>query len=156
MSVIDKQFLTKQAFNAIIKRIAQTIKMRNIDDVMISSSEYIMLKIIVDDILNERSIIDKFQRQIHVVDEFKINMLLKFNILSFEKMMINYHREMLILHCCREMIVTMTIILIKQKVNQMIQAFIKIVIPTHFNIMIFIRFQSHDLSKNRNYMFLFY
>ena len=60
MFVIDRKFFASQVSNAIIKRIAQIIKIRNIDDAMISSSEYIMLKIIVNDILKERSMIDKF------------------------------------------------------------------------------------------------
>ena len=130
--------------------------MRDIDDVIISSSEYIMLKIIVNDIFDERLIIDKLRRQIYVVDELKINMLLKFDILSFEKIMINYHREVLILHYYRKMIVTMTVILIKQKVNRMMRVFIKIIVSIHFNIMIFVRLRNHDLSKERDYMFLFY
>ena len=60
MSVIDRKFLASQISNAIIKRIAQIIKIWDINDAMISSSEYIMLKIIVSDILKKRSIIDKF------------------------------------------------------------------------------------------------
>ena len=47
-------------------------------------------------------------------------MLLKSNILSFEKMIINYYREMLILHCYRKITVTMIITSIKQKINRII------------------------------------
>ena len=132
--------------------------MRDIDNVIIFSSEYIMLKIIVRDIFEGRAILDKLRKQIYIVDELKINMLLKSDILSSEKMMINYHYEVLILHCCRDMIVTMTVISIKQKVNRMIQIFIKIVIPIYFNIMIFVRFRddNNELFKNRDYMFFSY
>ena len=130
--------------------------MRDIDDVMIFSFKYIMLKIIVDDIFDKRSIINKFRKQIHVVDELKINMFLKFNILNFKKIIINYYLDMLILHCCREIIVTMTIISIKQRINWIIQAFTKIVVSVYFNIMIFVRLRDYDLFKRRDYMFFSY
>ena len=99
-----------------------------------------MLKITVNDTFDKRLIVNKFRKQIHIIDELKINMLLKFNILSFKKMMINYHLKMFILHCYRKIIVTITIILIKQKVNRMIQIFIKTVVLTYFNIIIFVCF----------------
>ena len=54
-------------------------------------------------------------------------MFLKSDILNLEKMMIDYHHEVFILHYCREMIITMTFISIKQKINRMIKIFIKII-----------------------------
>ena len=76
-----------------------------------------MLKIIVDDIFKKRSIVDKFRKQIYVVDEFKINLLLKSDILDFEKMIVNYSCERLLLHYYRDMNVSMIVISIKQKIN---------------------------------------
>ena len=72
-----------------------------------------MLKITVENILDERSIIDKLWKQIHIINKLKINMFLKSDILSSEKIIINYHCEVLILHYYREITVTMIIISIK-------------------------------------------
>ena len=94
--------------------------MRDIDDVMIFSSEYIMLKIIVDNTFDERLIINKLRKQSHVVDELKINLLLSSDIFNFEKMIVNYNCERLLLHCCRDMNVSIIVISIKQRINRVI------------------------------------
>ena len=100
--------------------------------------------------------IDKFQKQIYIIDEFKVNMFLKFDILNFKKMIINYYRELLILFYCHKMTVTMTVILAKKKINRIIQFFIQTIVSAHFNIIIFIRLRNSQLLKNCNYMFLLY
>ena len=52
----------------------------------------------------------KFQRQIHVINDLKINIFIDFDYLNSRKMMINYNREILNLYYCREIIVFMKII----------------------------------------------
>ena len=94
--------------------------MRDINNAIIFLSKYIILKIIVDKVFDKRSIIDKLQRQVYIINKLKINMLLKFDILSFEKIIINYHRKIFILYCCRKIIVTIIIVSAKQKINRMI------------------------------------
>ena len=83
-------------------------------------------------------------------------MFLKFDILNFEKMIVNYHRELFILFYCREMIVTMTIISVKKKINRIIRFFTQMIVSTYFNVMIFIRLRGNQLLKDRDYIFLFY
>ena len=158
MSVIDRQFLAKQAPNAIIKRTAQAIKVRGIGDAMVSSSEYTMLEITVRGTLEGRAVLGKLRRQIHVVDELKANMLLGSDILGPEKMVVDYHHEVLILHCCRGMTVTMTVTPAKQRVNRVVRASTKIVVPAHSSTMVPVRLRgdNNELPKGRDYMFLPY
>ena len=84
-------------------------------------------------------------------------MLINLNILNSEEAVIDYKREKLIFNYCKSMMIFMTIISSKNKINRVIRVSNKTIISTHFAIMIFIRFKNAiKLFKKRDYIFTSY
>ena len=124
---------------------------------MLNSSKYVNLQLFMQEFLNDILIQVKFRDQYHVVDELKINFFFEFNILSSQRMMINYNKKMLILKCCRKMTVSMTITSIKNKMKCVMKVLKATVILIHNNFLIFIRFRKiTKLLVDWNFMFISY
>ena len=121
---------------------------------MILSFQYILLKLLLLRKFNFKIIINKIKRYIYVIDDFKINFLLDFDILDFEKMNIDYKYKIFIIDNYREMNIFMIITLIKNKIKRIMKIFDKIIILNRFNIMIFIKFRDNELLKKRDFMFI--
>ena len=158
MSIIDRQFLDRKIFAFIVKHIAQSIKVRDIDDFVMSFSKYVTLKILMRDEfdLDKIFVVDKIRCQTHVIEKLKINMLMRFDILSSERMIIDYFKKILIIDDCKSMIVSMQITL-KDKIKRVIRAHHTITIFALFSIMISIRLRENsDLSIDRDLMFTLY
>ena len=117
--------------------------------------EYISLKFIIHGTLNEKSIVDKLRRQIHIIDDLKINMFIDFDILDSERMILDYATKQLIINSCKRMKIFMKIIFRRDKVNKIVRAHDVIIVSLHLNIIIFIRFRDKSkFFKNRDLMFM--
>ena len=98
-------------------------------------------------------IIDRFSIKIHIVNNFKTNLLLKNNVFKIQRISINIDNQTTILINCRNLIISINIIT-KKNVNQ--KRTIKT--KTNFNISIKITIKIsisfyNNLSKNRNFFF---
>ena len=92
MLIIDCKFFILYISKYIIKYISHFIYIRDLNNVIFSSLKYINFEFIFrDKFQNEKFIINKFHYHIHIINEFKINFFLKFNILNFKKININYN-----------------------------------------------------------------
>ena len=155
MSIIDRRFFLIKTFDYIVKRISMLMKIRKINDVIILSSKYSFLKFIIDDTLNEKSVVDKLRRQVHIINDLKINMLIEFDIFDSEKMILNYVIEQLTINSCKKMKIFMKIIFKRNKVNKIVRAHNVIIVSFYSNTMIFICFRNKSkLFKNRDLMFM--
>ena len=105
MSTADKKFLFIKILNMIIfiKRISQSIKIREINEFLILFFKYIILKFILRNVLDKKFVIDKFRPQIHIINDLKTNMFINSNILNSKKMLINYNKKILVFNCCCDM-----------------------------------------------------
>ena len=155
MSIINRRFFLIEIFNYIVKRISMSVKIRGINNVMMLSSEYIFLKFIIDDTLNEKSIVDKLRRQVHIINDLKTNMFIEFNILDSKRIMLNYVIKQLTIDNCKEMKIFMKITSKRDKINKIICVYDVIVVSFHSRIIIFICFcDKSKLFKNRDLMFM--
>ena len=71
---------------AFINRTTNSVRVRDIDSIMYNSFEYVFVNFYVSDSKNENLVIAHFRKEIHVVNDLKVNVLIKMNILDFEKM----------------------------------------------------------------------
>ncbi len=157
MLIIDRKFLYKQLIIAIIKYTFQSIRVRDIENIYFLLLKYAILKLFVNDSLNNASIRKKLQRQMHIVNNLKINMLIELNILDSQKMHLDYEYKQLILDNCKEMFVSIKVILIKNKINQVIRTFTTITILLYSNTIISIRLRKDtQLSQNCDFIFVSY
>ncbi len=99
------------------------IRMRNIENVMMFFLEYIIIELIIRDKINKISIIDKLRRQVHIIDNFKINLFIDLDILRLKQIIINYKRELFTINNYKDITILMTITSLKDHV--------KCVVKTH-------------------------
>ena len=123
----------------LIKRTFQSIRIRKIDEFLILFFEYVILKLTFRDIFNEKSVIDKFRRQIHIINDLKVNMFIDLNILSSKRMLIDYNKKILVFNCCHDMKIFMQMKSFREKINKMIRVYDVITMFAHFNALIFIK-----------------
>jgi len=72
-------------------------------------------------------------------------------------MHLDYEHEQLIIDNCKEMFVSIKVILIKNKINRVIRALIAITILAKYNTIIFVRLRNNtQLLQDRNFIFLLY
>ena len=155
MSIIDRRFLSIKTSDYIIKHISMSVKIRDINDVMMLSSEYIFIKFIIHGTLNKKLIIDKLRRQMHIINDLKVNMLIKFNIFDSEKIMLNYVIEQLTINSCKKIKIFMKITFKRNKINKIVRVYDVIIVSLHLNIMISIRLRDKsELFKNCDLMFI--
>ena len=83
--------------NAIIRRVNNSIRVRNIDSRVYNSSKYIKLDFYISKkLLDNFSIIVYFRKKIYIVENFRVNVLLNVDILKSKKNIIDFERRLLI------------------------------------------------------------
>ena len=86
MFVIDRQHLFKFQSQIEIKKTTKFVKIRDIDNTLHENFEYVEMNFfILKRLSNENETIVHFMQKIHIVDDFRVNMLLKSNILDSKK-----------------------------------------------------------------------
>ena len=77
MTITDKKIMQQYFSNSIIKQLSSSISMRNIDNIMHHIFDYVVLTLYLDDQLADKiAIIDKFQIEVHLIDDLKINIFI--------------------------------------------------------------------------------
>ena len=102
MSIINRKFLLKQLSNCKIHTVSFSIIVRDIEAIQHFFSNYTILKLWISDQGFNDSIITFIIREIHIVDELRINMFINMNIQASKKMIIDLFRRKLIVDNCSE------------------------------------------------------
>jgi hypothetical protein len=116
------------------------------------TSEYIIVIIYFTDILNNKSIRDMIRREVHLIDELKINMLIDNDILELEDIFIDETNSKITIANCNNMIISIEIrTLLKRAINKTLHARAIIMISAHS--MTIISIHNANLSSNRDFLF---
>ena len=107
---------------------------RNISDVQ-TFNEFVVIIIYVNEIINDNSKIQLFVivviiRQIYLIDDLKIKILIKNDIIIFEKLLFNFKRQKIKINNCRKLKILFNI-----KIRQ--SSSIKKIVRFRFKITIF-------------------
>lgn len=157
ISIIDRIFLANKILRHVIKYISQSIRVRNIDDVIISFFEYIYLEFVFNNTLKKLSIVDKMRRQIHIVNNLKINIFIDSNILDFKRIILDFVIEFFIIDSYCDIMISMNIISLCEKIHKAIRTYDITIVLSYSSIIISIRLRNKckaKLSKNRNFIFM--
>lgn len=119
-------------------------------------SEYAILEFSVNDSLRDVAIREKFQKQIYIVINLKINMLIEFDILDSQKIYLNYKHEQLIIDSCKRIAISIIVISVKNKINKVIRTLTIITVLSRSSIMIPMHLRDSNLLQDRNFIFLLY
>lgn len=101
--LIDRNFLTNKISNyqKHIKQKVNFIKVRNIENVNLNTTEYLLIDFrISSTVVDNNSIIINFIKHFYVVDNLKIKMLLNNNIFGFKQMILDIFKKQLIIESC--------------------------------------------------------
>ena len=86
---------------------------KNIENIIYNFNEYIVVDLFINNYIKEKekkqSIIDRFSIEIHIVNDFKTNLLLKNNVLKIQQISINIDNQITILINCRKLIISINI-----------------------------------------------
>ena len=133
------------------------MKIRDIENFVTFSSKYVNLIVFIFKILRDRSTIEQFCRQVHIVNHLKTNMLIDLNILKFEKINLLYDKFVIIIENCKKMTISIKIAFFNTQINNIVRVFANIVISFKFFVIIVTRFREiTKLSRDRNFVFLLY
>ena len=89
------------------------------------------------------------------MNDLKINVFIKTNILIFERMIFDFARKKLIIIICENMVISIKIDKRKKIVNQIVKILKKIVMISKKLKTVFVKIKKAKLSKNRNFNFFF-
>ena len=152
MFIVNKKFLYFMIFASVIKHLFQSIQMRDIENSVLSSIEYVNLKISFVEQL-KKSIVNKIRRQVHIVDDLKVNLLMRSDICDLKRITLDYDNERMILNNCRNMIIFMKI-KSGERIKRVIRAHHTIIVFLKSITFVSIRLRKAALLfKERDFMF---
>ena len=156
MSLIDRKHLIIIKLNVIIRRVNNSIRVRDIDHRLHDNSEYIELNFyILEKLSDDSTIITHFRREIHIVDDFRINVLLKINIVNFEKVVFDFDFRMITLRNRDDLQTSMNIVFKNHRIIRVVRSIDFIIISIHTCMTVLVKIRECNLSKNRDYNFEF-
>ena len=89
MSLINRVFVTNLKFVTQIKKINVSIFVQDIDILRHVTNDYLMLLMYIQDTIDKRKVTTHLRREIYVIDNLKIKLLLSMNIMSFKRIIID-------------------------------------------------------------------
>ena len=153
---IDRQFLSKQLSITIVKTKLTSIFVIEIDENKHEINEYVVVTIHVFDFNKQNKfVIIKIVREIHVIDELKIKMFIDTNVIKSKQINIMISFNQINIDSCD---VTISIKLqtsSSRRVKQIIQTNKIIVISFHSQFVIFFRRFNKKFLSNRDFLFEF-
>ena len=152
MLLIDKQFLSNFNLFDRLKKTRATISIVEINERHLTN-DYLLLNIYISKRTQNRQIIAHIRREVYVIEELKINLLIKINIMTSKQIIIYSSEKQLIIDNCKKLTTNLHVATKNAKK-------IRRVIIVEFRIMILSytieRILIHKIRKkllNRDYLF---
>ena len=155
MFLINRKFVKKKISKTKILTTRSFIKIKEIENKLHDNFQYCEMKFFIFEKFKNEQIITNIKAEIHLMNDLKINVFLKTNILIFEKIILNFAKKKLIIIICDNMIISIKIDRKKKIVNRTIKIFEKIVMISKKLKIIFVKVKRIKLSKNRDFNFFF-
>ena len=154
MFLIDRQHLLIARSKIEIKKTTNFIKIHDIDKTFHDNSKYVELDFyIFEKTSNDIEIIVHFKREMHVINDFRVNVLLKTNILNSKSIIINMNRKFIIFLACENIFVFLNIISKKTRIIRFVKSTIQFIIFVNFCIVVSIKTKNDKLFVDRDYFF---
>ena len=154
MFVIDRRYLKTFQSKTQIKKTTKSVKIRDIDNTLHESSKYIEMNFyVLKRLTNKNKAITHFKQKIHVVNDLRVNMLLKSNIFDSKKAVIDIKQKSVIFKSCKKLSVSVNIIVKKRRIIRAVRNATQLTISVHSCMLILIKIKKNSLSTNRDYFF---
>ena len=162
MSLIDRQWLHVLIFDIVIKQIVDLMTIREIEDREHFNFDYVNVNLYLKDKLKKKTFIVHIKRDVHVVDNLRVKMLIDTNnlrvkmlidtnIMCSEKMIVNLQIRKFIIDNCN-MTTSIICTFIDLKINRIVKFHHVVTISTHIVVTMSFK-QNVNLSIERDYSF---
>jgi hypothetical protein len=140
--------------NVIVRQIFEFVLIREIDDREHENSNYVILNLYIDEKIKNKSIIVHIKRDVHIIDDLKIKMLIDFDIIYSKKMTIDLKKKKFIIINC-DLTISITCTSTIFRINRIFRFKQIVIIFTHTILIVFFKFQKNkfELFVERNYIF---
>ena len=162
MTCVNRKMFHDKISNLIIEHLNKSISIRDIDNSVHNISEYVVISFFIRKKLsNDLNHLIKFIMKIHLIDDFKTNILIDINVMKTQRMNLLFVNNILVIDACKNLRISIdTIIKANSNIRRTIQAQHVIIIFSHFTIEIAVIYQRIDkqydrLSNDRDYFFEF-
>ena len=148
----NRIYVTTMLSNFMFKvKVTASLRVKNIDNVVVFSTESIILNFSFSETFDEKSAIVKFAREIRLMNNLSVKIFIKMNIIEFECMTIN--ASTLIIDSCKNLKVEFFSISKDASIKRIIICSSATTIFSHSTVKIFIKLREKKGLFNRDYMF---
>ena len=148
----NRNFYKQQIFDDEIRIMITSLKIRELNTQQHESFEYAICDIHIKNMKNDKLITFVFRREIHLIDNFKINIFINNDVIDVEKIIINsIKRETFIINI--DVIVSIKVKSSKISIQRLVHIRKIIIISSLTKIIVFIHHSS--LSTNKDFLFEF-
>ena len=109
MSLINHKTVHLHFSNTKIEKAFKSILIHSIEINTHNNINYAVLTLLILKKINEESVLVQMQRKFHLIDNLKINMLLRINVLILERIAVNFHQHQLIIEFYQNFITSIAI-----------------------------------------------
>lgn len=153
MFLKDRKFIQSIVSKNEIKNLISLISVREIKNKIHHFSDYVLMTAYVKKYLSNNTVVTiRFQREIHLIDDLKIKMLIDINIMSSEKIQLNLSNQTMRIDSCQNVTIKIYVIAC-QKSNLMrtVRSHDRTTVSSSSLVKISVKFK--QLSKNREFLF---
>jgi len=155
MSLNDREFIESVTSNFAtkVRKLASSIPVRGIGNKIHNSDEYILMNDFIKGTLPDGTpAIASFQREVHLMNDLKVKMLIDVDILSPERIQINLNDRTLQIDSCQGITAKIDIVTRKEaNLKRIVRARVKTIVSSHVFLEIPVKVK--DLSKDRDFIF---
>ena len=106
----DRAYLVKNVSGLEIRKMAFFISVRGVGNKVVSTNEYVMVIVYVNDVINDITRITCFTMKMHLINDLKINILLETNIMTSQEMTMNLKTRIVKLGKCQRLQISIDVI----------------------------------------------
>ena len=156
----NRKMLHDRISNLIIEQLNKSISVRDIENSIHNINEYVVIPCFIGKKLsNNSNHLIKFIMKIHLIDDFKANILISTDVMKSQKMNLFFVNNILIIDVCKNLKISIdTIVKTNFNNRRIIRARHVIIIFSHITVEIVVIYQNIDkqqsrLFNNRDYFF---
>ena len=110
VTMTDRKFLTQLLSDVSVQKLASSISMRDVSDKIVKSDEFMLVSMTFDEMLkSERETIDVIEVEMHLIDDFAINMLLVNDVIYSQDIKIDFEKRRLTIVKCENLRVSIDV-----------------------------------------------
>lgn len=155
MSLMNKEFVINKCLNIKISKTTKSIKVRGIEKTVHDNFEYVVMNFYIIDTIKSTRSLTHFKAEVYLINDLKINVLLRVDVLISKKMVLNFERGKMIIFTCKKFEVEIIIVRKFEKIIKSMRSSNKIIVSTEIIIFVSMHIKKIMISNDINYNFFF-